>query len=90
MVEKLRDRFRKSPDKAKILDSAIETPGAADSLVRLLHQEFAGDPRFRDQIRELLLQVSPVLAADAVSNVFTGRAEKVVQLRDVHGDLNIS
>jgi hypothetical protein len=53
--------------------------------------EFAADPAFRDEIRALWLQAAPRAATgDAVSNVFYSKADKVIQLRDVHGDLNIS
>ena len=32
----------------------------------------------------------PAVQGDAISNAFTGKANKVIQLRDVHGDLTIN
>ncbi len=51
----------------------------------------AEDPEFGTQIRELSRQVGMLAAAgdQGTVNVFHGRANKVVQLRDVHGDLSI-
>jgi hypothetical protein len=63
---------------------------SADELAHALDAEFAADPAFRDEIRALWLQAAPAATDDAVSNVFYGKADKVIQLRDIHGDLNIS
>jgi hypothetical protein len=85
---KIRDRFHGGEVPA--LDAARDDPSAAARLARFLDAEFAADPAFRDEIRALWLQAAPAATDDAVSNVFYGTADKVVQLRDVHGDLNIS
>ena len=67
---------------------ALEAP--AEVLAPVLEREFAADPAFRDEIRALWLPVAPAVRDDGVSNVFTGKADKVIQLRDVHGDLTIN
>jgi hypothetical protein len=87
---KIRERFRGNPGELPALDAARDDPSAAAGLARFLDAEFAADPAFRGEIRALWLQAAPAATDDAVSNVFYGKADKVVQLRDVHGDLNIS
>ena len=87
---KIRERFRGNPGELPALDAARDDPSAAAGLARFLDAEFAADPAFRDEIRALWLQAAPAATDNAVSNVFHGKADKVVQLRDVHGDLNIS
>jgi hypothetical protein len=87
---KIRERFRGDLGEIPALDAAHGDPSAAAGLARFLDAEFAADPAFRDEIRALWLQAAPAVTDDAVSNVFYGKADKVVQLRDVHGDLNIS
>jgi hypothetical protein len=56
-------------------------------LARILDVEFALDPRFRDEIRAMWLLVASAAQGDAI---FNGKADKVIQLRDVHGDLTIN
>jgi hypothetical protein len=49
------------------------------------------DPAFRAELETIWQRAHTDASAtdDGVVNVFTGRAERVVQLRDVQGDLNI-
>jgi hypothetical protein len=89
ITTKVRERLRGRPGEAA-LEAAIADPAAATELARLLDQEFAADQGFSDEIRALWLRAAPAATDNAVANVFRGKAEKVVQLRDVHGDLNIS
>jgi hypothetical protein len=88
--QKIRARFHGDAGEVPALDVARDDPSVAAGLARFLDAEFAADPAFRDEIRALWLQVGPAATDDAVSNVFYGKADKVIQLRDVHGDLNIS
>jgi hypothetical protein len=88
--QKIRERFRGDPGELPALDATHGDPSAVPGIARFLDAEFAADPAFRDEIRALWLQAAPAATDDAVSNVFYGKADKVVQLRDVHGDLNIS
>ena len=90
VVRRIRERFASRPDQAAVLDSVVTEPESAGALATILNQEFSSDPGFRDEIQALWLQVNPVATDNAVANVFYGKAEKVIQLRDVHGDLNIS
>jgi len=87
---KIRERFCGDPGGVPALDGAQDDPSAMAGLARFLDVEFAADPAFRDEIRALWLQAAPTATDDAVSNVFYGKADKVIQLRDVRGDLNIS
>jgi len=88
--QKIRARFHGDADEVLALDATRDDLSAAAGLARFLDAEFAADPTFRDEIRALWLQAAPAATDDAVSNVFYGKADKVIQLRDVHGDLNIS
>lgn len=91
VVRRIRDKLRKDPDKIAALDAASTgDTAAAVPLARILDGEFALDPEFRDEIRALWLPVVPAVQGNAVSNVFSGKADKVIQLRDVHGDMTIS
>lgn len=90
---KVRDRLRtEDPVDAEIVEAAIRgqkkpEPGP---LARILEREFTADPAFHDEIKRLWLRVGPSAADDGVSNVFYGKADKVVQLRDVDGGLTIN
>jgi hypothetical protein len=61
----------------------LDTP---ESAAAALHEEFAGDPAFELQCRDLWNQVT----GDGVSNTFHGQARTVVQARDVHGGLTVT
>lgn len=87
---RLRAKFRNHPADLAVVDAAVLGEPEPAALAQLLDREFAADPGFRDEIKTLWLQAAPAATDDAVSNVFHGTAEKVIQLRDVHGDLNIS
>jgi hypothetical protein len=88
LVRRVREKFRDRPAGQAALAAAQDDPGSgalAGELARALDEASAEDPEFGRQIRDLWSQVR---ACDVV-NVFHGRADKVVQLRDVHGDLHI-
>jgi hypothetical protein len=55
----------------------------------VLDREFAADPAFRAQIEALLRQAGAPNAG-SVTNIFTGKADKVVQIGGDAGDLTIS
>jgi hypothetical protein len=52
----------------------------------VLEQLFAADPRFREKIRALWDSAG---TTDGLTNVFYGKADKVIMMRDVNGDLTI-
>jgi hypothetical protein len=92
IVRRIRDKFR--TDSAELggiaaLDAAI-TDGdapAVDTLAVELGRLFTADPQFRDEIKELWDSVQP---NGGVANVFYGKADKVIMMRDVQGDLTIN
>jgi DNA helicase IV len=92
IVRKIRDKVRSrssEPAEAATLDAAItsgDEPAAA-ALARLLEALFAADRRFREEIYALWDSGRP---DDSVTNVFQGQADKVIMMRDVHGDLTIN
>lgn len=91
ITSRIRRKFRERQGDLAALVAAQDGPGSPDEVAVLaesLHQISVDDPAFGKEIM-LLWQQYRVLAGD-VNNNFQGHAEKVVQLRDVHGDLNIS
>jgi hypothetical protein len=89
LVQRIREKFRDQPAARAALDGARDDQGSED-LVRALELACAQDPEFDAQIRALWSQVRAATTGDhATVNVFSGRADKVVQLRDIHGDLHI-
>jgi hypothetical protein len=85
LARRVREKFRDRPAARAALAAAQVDPGAVPELAHVLDQASAEDPEFGRQIRALWTQVGQ----DGVVNVFRGRADQVVQLRDVHGDLHI-
>lgn len=95
LTQRIREKFRERPAAQAALDAARDDPGSTarvGELARALDEACAEDPVFSGQISELWsqLRVTAVARDDAVVNTFGGRADKVVQLRDVHGDIHIS
>ena len=72
-----------------MLDTVITTRDslAIEALARVLEQLFTTDPQFREEIRTLW---DSALQGDGVTNVFHGKADKVIMMRDVNGDLTIN
>lgn len=94
LSRRVRERFRGRPSDEEALARALEEPGATERISALegaIRRLVDEDPRFAAQLEAIWSQAQTQAAAsdDGVVNVFNGRADKVVQLRDVHGDLNI-
>jgi hypothetical protein len=85
LVRRIREKFRDRPAACAALAAAQGDPGAVAGLAYALDEASAEDPEFGRQIRALWTRIGD----DGVVNVFHGRADQVVQLRDVHGDLHI-
>ncbi|MFD0535326.1 hypothetical protein ACFQY7_17810 [Actinomadura luteofluorescens] len=78
---------------AEALRRAVEEdPGFADDLEAAFQHAMEEDPDLLDKVNSHLQQARLEATAndEGVINVFTGTAEKVVQLRDVHGGLSIN
>jgi hypothetical protein len=95
LARRIREKFRERPAAQAALDAARDDPGSTtrvSELARALDEVGAEDPEFSREIGELWSHVRLGHAAgdDAAVNTFLGRADKVIQLRDVHGDINIS
>ena len=92
IVRKVRDKLRSRPGEpadVATLDAAIASGDelAAAALARLLEALFTADPRFREEVETLWDSGHP---DDSVTNVFHGKADRVIMMRDVHGDLTIN
>lgn len=90
LVQRIREKFRDQPTAGVALEAARDDQGVSE-LARALDEACTQDPEFRAQIHALWSQVRTAAAGDqGVVNVFSGRADKVVQLHDIHGDLHIT
>jgi hypothetical protein len=92
IVRRISQKVRSKPDDSRdaaTLNAAIATGDApaAEALARLLEQLFAADPRFREEVQELWDSAD---VDGAVTNLFYGKADKVIMMRDVKGDLTIN
>jgi hypothetical protein len=78
------------PGEIALLDATVGTgeASAMNALARTLEQLFVADPRFRDEIQALWDSAHP--DDDSVTNIFHGKAGKVIMMRDVNGDLTIN
>jgi hypothetical protein len=92
IVQKIREKLRSRPGgsgEVATLDTAIAAGDtrAAEALAQALEELFAKDPQFREEIRVLWDSAG---SDDRVTNVFSGKASKVIMMRDVNGDLTIN
>jgi hypothetical protein len=96
ITHRIQDRFRDRPADLAILTAAQGESASADQAAELAHaldRVVAEDPAFGEEIRTIWDQSGITLitaAGDAVVNVVRGKADKVIQLRDLHGDLTIN
>jgi hypothetical protein len=90
IARRIREKFRGHPAELATLDAAKNDHARIEELAVLLDEASAEDPEFGSQIRELWIQGCLMATDGGVVNLFHGKADKVIQLRDVHGDLNIS
>jgi hypothetical protein len=96
ITRRIQHKFRDKPTDLAILAAAQEESGSPDRTAELAHaldRAIAEDPAFGGDIHTLWEQSGniPITAkGDAVVNVVSGKADKVVQLRDIHGDLTIN
>jgi hypothetical protein len=67
---------------------AAQEGHASDEQLETLSATVQADPELRSLWQQARSEVT--VTQGGVSNTFLGQAEKVIQLRDVHGDLNIS
>jgi len=87
---RIREKFRGRPAEIATLDAASGDHAKIPELANLLDATGAADPEFAREIRALWAQVSLTAADEGTVNVFRGKADKVIQMRDVHGDLTIN
>ncbi|WP_432978173.1 hypothetical protein [Dactylosporangium sp. CA-233914] len=90
----IRDRFRRGSREADALREAVARPEDRERqlvLAELLGRALADDPRFAGRVlaQWRAVQEELTLERGAVINHFSGAADKVVQARDVHGDITL-
>lgn len=91
LVRLVRERFAGDEAAGSALAEARQQPesvAARDRLAEALARVMEADPEFCEQVRSLWAQASSVSATDGgVVNQVSGSAERVVQARDVFGDI---
>jgi hypothetical protein len=96
IVKRIRSKFRDHPADLAILADAQENPDSASqvaSLADALQLAVLADPAFGQEITALWTRAHAEITTatgDGVVNTFHGNADRVIQLRDVHGDLTIN
>jgi predicted DNA-binding transcriptional regulator YafY len=83
----VRQRFGRGTRESAVLDAAADDPNAQQELAELLDRAMSDDPEFAIRLRSLWQNVS----ADrgSVVNQFSGHAQKVVQARDIRGNVTL-
>jgi hypothetical protein len=93
LVAKVKAKFRGKPEE-QVLAAAEQHPESDDHLRALaaaLSLAAADDPAFGAELRELRsLAQQRVEVSGGVANIIQGHADKVVQMKDVHGGLTIN
>ncbi|MFI0371548.1 hypothetical protein ACH35V_27090 [Actinomadura sp. 1N219] len=85
---RVRERFRGRPsDEAALARAAAEPEVLQGAVLRL----FDEDPDFRADAETLWNQAQTMasVSGDGVVNIFNGQAQRVIQARDIKGDLNL-
>ena len=94
IVMKIRERLQSRPKEVAVLDAAVAGQAEAPALARVLDREFAADPGFRAEMEALWRQAgtlnAPATNVTSAANVFTGMAEKVIQIGGDVDDLTIN
>jgi hypothetical protein len=89
---RIRQKFHGRPAELAVLTTAQNDPSSQERILVLaeaLRQAAHEDPEFGREILALWGQAQ-TSTTTVSGNFFHGRANKVVQLHDVHGDLTIS
>jgi hypothetical protein len=95
LIRLIRGRFRGSePREAAILQAAMEHPdddARRRELAVVLARMMVDDPVFRERLQTYWRAAEVEVADDrsTVTNRFSGTAEKVVQARDITGDVRL-
>jgi hypothetical protein len=94
LVRTIRDRFRRGTREADAVQNALAWPEDRQRrlvLADLLSRTLRDDPEFARCVltQWRAVQEEATLDHGAVSNHFSGVADKVVQARDVHGDISL-
>ncbi|WP_433463625.1 hypothetical protein [Spirillospora sp. CA-128828] len=93
LSRRVRERFRGRPsaEEALVRAAGDPAPDRIATLASAIEYLMAEDTEFGAEARNLWNQAQTNAAAtnDGVVNVLNGQAGKMIQLRDVHGDLNI-
>lgn len=90
IVRRIREKFRGRPSELAVLNEATNNHARIDELAVLLDETSAQDPEFGSHTRALWNHAGLIVTDGGVVNQFHGEANKVIQLRDVHGDLTIN
>lgn len=89
ITRRIRRKFGQQPAALAALEAAHDDPARLQDLAGFLEEAMTRDPEFGRQIRMLWQQTGIDPPRGDVVNIFHGNAENSIQVRDVHGDINI-
>lgn len=93
LVRLVKDRLTREPDGPAALNAALAAPGqhpARQQLIAVLSRVMDTDPGFAQQLRTAWSDAAAVSADHGgVVNHMSGHAQKVVQTRDVFGNVSL-
>jgi hypothetical protein len=88
----VRNRFRSSGEGGDTLDAAVANPDETNraNLAAALARLMTSDPALEERVRALWRGGAAELSAESggVVNQFSGSADRVVQARDIRGDVS--
>ncbi len=91
LSQRVRERLRRRPADEEALERVAGHDEEVPIIEGVIHRLLEDDPAFRAELRMIWdrTQTRAEASEEGVVNVFNGDADKVVQLRDIHGDLNL-
>ena len=96
IIKRIANKFRDRPADLAVLNNAQGAQASAavlSQLVDALRRAALDDPGFGREITALWTQTpaeTNTATADGVVNTFHGHAARIIQMRDVHGDLTVN
>jgi hypothetical protein len=90
IVHRIREKLNGHAVELATLEAAQQDAAHIPELAAVLSRTFAEDPDFSRGICTLWNNVTITATQGNVTNVFDGTADKIIQMRDVHGDITIN
>jgi len=94
LAKRIKEKFRDHPAELAVLTSNQNAPASPEMISALAHALWHAardDPEFGTEIAALWnkSQAQANLTGNASANIFHGNANTLVQVHEIHGDINI-